>query len=256
MNNILLTTFSLTLLFFSTIWPMALYKKDLSIVDSFWGLSFLTIAIYHVNLIELGLNYHQLCLFLVIITWSVRLSFYLMLRNSKSGEDKRYTVWKEKTGKSFWWKSLFVIFLSQALLAWIISLSFQWVFYFNTNPSPTWTSVSLFISIFGILYESIADYQLSKFKKDENNKGKTLTTGLWEYSRHPNYFGEIITWWGIFSFTIPTQGGWYTILSPILITILILKVSGVPILEKNMTKKLDSENTKNIPIIIPKIKLF
>ncbi|MGQ9921210.1 MAG: DUF1295 domain-containing protein, partial [Desulfobacca sp.] len=154
------------------------------------------------------------------------------------GEDRRYQAWRAKRGESFWWVSFFNIFLLQALLLWLISLSIQMG---QAAPMPAyltgWDLVGSLVWTVGFIFEAVADWQLVHFKANPANRGKVMNRGLWRYSRHPNYFGEAIMWWGIFLITAATPYGWWTIISPVVITFLLLKVSGVVLLEKDIGER-------------------
>ncbi|MBD3308242.1 DUF1295 domain-containing protein, partial [candidate division KSB3 bacterium] len=151
------------------------------------------------------------------------------------GEDKRYQAWRANHGDRFWIVSLWKIFGLQAVLLWIISLASQ-VGQLASRPERfTWLAwLGIAVWLFGFVFEAIGHWQLMRFKRNPHNAGKILDCGLWAYTRHPNYFGEMVVWWGLFLITLETPNSWWTVISPLLITGLLLKVSGVTLLEKTM----------------------
>ena len=173
----------------------------------------------------------------VLALWAVRLSLHLHRRNHGRPEDRRYQAWRKQYGQKFWWVSLFTVFLLQGALLWVISLvaqAGQWA------PKPDrfiWLDgLGLLLWAVGFFFEAVGDYQLAVFKKNPANKGKAMAQGLWRYTRHPNYFGECLMWWGIFLVTLATPGGFWSIVSPVTITYLLLKVSGVTLLERTIVE--------------------
>ena len=215
-------------------WLYSLYRKDVSIVDSLWSLMFLAAAItYAINLNNL--TERNIILLLMISLWSVRLSIFLTVRNSGKEEDRRYQEIRANNQPNFSLKSLYLIFGLQAVLAWIISLPL--LFAFSSDAAiGVIEVVAIALWLIGFLFESVADQQLYRFKSDSYNNGKVLNTGLWAYSRHPNYFGEFLIWWAYFLFAL-SSGAWWTVLSPLLMTILLLKVSGVSLMEKDISDR-------------------
>lgn len=225
------------LLFMYSVWLLSLVKKNASLVDVFWGLGFILIAWLTFSKAD-GYPARQLLLVLLTSIWGFRLSLHILLRNRGKGEDRRYQAWRDKHGESFGWVSLFTIFGTQALLLWVVSLVVQ---FGQLSPVPgrltLWDGLGVLVWGVGFGFEGVADWQLTRFKADPNNKGKVMDQGLWKYSRHPNYFGETLIWWGMFLITFSTPYGYWAIISPITITFLLLKVSGVTLLEKDITER-------------------
>ncbi len=215
-------------------WLYSLYHDDVSIVDSLWSLMFLAGAVsYSFSMANLSAA-NVLLLFLVTV-WSLRLSVFLTLRNWGRPEDRRYRKIRQNNEPYFRYKSLYIVFGLQALLAWIISAPLLTAL---TTEFPINTLVVLATLLWttGFLIESIADSQLYRFLANEENSGKVLNTGLWRYSRHPNYFGEFLIWWAFYLFAV-ASGAWWTIFSPLLMTLLLLKVSGVTLMEKDINER-------------------
>lgn len=220
----------------SIVWLISLVMRDVSIADIYWGFGFVVLA----WLYALGLPGHTTRAVIVVILvtlWGTRLSLYLLRRKWGAGEDYRYQGMRRKHGGRFAWVSLFSVFWLQAVILWLVSLS---VFEAVRQPEPAGlTALDIVgISVFavGLFFESVGDWQLARFKADPTNRGKVLNRGLWRYTRHPNYFGDAMVWWGVFLMAASNPGSWWTILSPILMTTLLVRVSGVALLEKDLTK--------------------
>ncbi|GAB5555588.1 MAG: DUF1295 domain-containing protein [Saprospiraceae bacterium] len=250
MFNIYLDSALLVLAFMHIVMLIAFFKKDNGIVDVFWGLGFTVVAIF-VHLYYPH-PYSWLTMLLVAI-WGFRLAIHIGVRNAwKKEEDWRYANWRKDWGKWFYLRSYLQVFLLQGFFMWIILLpvlqrpgvqSLQWFQY-----------IGIVLWLFGLLWESIGDWQLFKFKKDPENKGKILTKGLWALSRHPNYFGEAVLWWGIALFVLP-WGIWYlSLLGALTITYLLTRVSGVPFLEwKYRDNPAYLEYIRTTPAFVPKL---
>ncbi len=213
------------------LWATAI--KDNSIVDIGWGMGFVVVGGVGLAL-QGALSSYHLVLFGMIAIWAVRLSSYIFTRHSNTGEDYRYAQWRKEWGKYVVPRAFLQIFMLQGVFMYIIALPII----VAMASAVTLSSVSylgIAIWLIGFLFEAIGDYQKSKFKANPANNGKIMQSGLWRYTRHPNYFGEALLWWGIFVFVVPA-GYWYiSIISPIVLTFLLTKVSGVAMLEKKYT---------------------
>ena len=214
-------------------WVVSVIKKNVTLVDSMWSLFFLLSAGVYAYFTPESPRTNMM---LVIVTlWALRLSIYLSWRNWHPHEDNRYALIRKNNEPNFWLKSLYIIFGFQAVLAWVISLPL--LASIHSSSSINWLDyVGLTLWIFGFLFTAIADIQLSIFKSNPANKGKVLESGLWCYSRHPNYFGECCVWWAYFIIAV-AAGGYWSVISPVLMTLLLLKVSGVALLESTITKR-------------------
>jgi steroid 5-alpha reductase family enzyme len=216
-------------------WLLSLKLNDASIVDVFWGYGFVLIATVSYRLGDGFVTRNQLLTALVVV-WGLRLTIYLGWRNLGKGEDFRYQAMRRRYGDRFPFVSLYLVFGLQGVLMWIVSLPLQAA---QTASQPDhltlldWLGVLLWIIGFG--FEAIGDWQLARFKADPANKGKVMDRGLWAYTRHPNYFGDAVLWWGYFLIAAAT-GAWWTVIGPILMTLLLMKVSGVALLEKTLVK--------------------
>ena len=214
-------------------WVYSLYRRNVNIVDSLWSLMFLAAALCYA-ILSGNFSGANLLLLELVTLWALRLSIFLAVRNHGEPEDRRYQEIRANNEPHFGLKSVYIIFGLQAVLAWIIAMPLLLV---STVESETgWLEiVAATIWLIGFVFETTADKQLHRFKSDPGNKGKVLDTGLWAYSRHPNYFGEFLIWWSYFLFAL-SAGGWWTVFSPLLMTVLLLKVSGVSLMEKDITK--------------------
>lgn len=219
------------------LWLLSIYLKNVSIVDIFWGLGFVIVnAIYFIGLKEVFTR-HVLMLILVSL-WGLRLTVYLAYRNVGKEEDFRYQEFRRQYGvHRYWWMSFFQVFLLQGVLMLLVSLPL-WGTMVETksNALMILDYLAMVLWTMGFLFEVGGDYQLAKFKNNPNNKGKVLDKGLWKYTRHPNYFGDTMVWWSYALFSI-AAGAYWTIIGSLIMTVLILKVSGVTLLEKTLKQK-------------------
>ncbi|MDH5368609.1 MAG: DUF1295 domain-containing protein [Gammaproteobacteria bacterium] len=224
-------------LFAALTWLLSLILKDVSIVDSAWSLMFLTSGIYYFFINEVS-DLKTNIFFGLLILWALRLAIHLTWRNWGEPEDRRYQDIRKKYSPNFGLKSLFIIFVFQALLAAIISLPVASVM--NEQSVVGTVGLMEYVAILvwsiGFLYESIADWQLAKFKSEESNVDQVMNTGLWRNTRHPNYFGEFLIWWGFYIYAF-NSGPWWIIVSPLLMSWLLLKFSGVVMLEDTIVKR-------------------
>lgn len=218
-------------------WLVSLATKNVTVVDSLWGLGFVLIA-WLTYFMSDGYWGRKLLIVLLVTSWGLRLSFYLTWRNWGKEEDPRYGGWRRKSGDSFWLVSLFKVFILQALFLWVISLPIQMGLLAPRPDLLTWLEIcGLVVWTVGFIFESLADWQLARFKLDPANKGLVMDQGLWKYSRHPNYFGEFLVWWGFFLIALSTPNNWWTVVSPLIVTAVLLKMTGIPLTEGNLVKK-------------------
>ena len=215
-------------------WILSVARKNVTHVDSLWSLFFVLAA--DTTYLTLDNPSTRATLILVLVNiWALRLFAHLTLRNWGAPEDERYVEMRKNNQPYFWLKSIYIIFGLQAVLAWTISASLYGAIISNMPLNIIdYIGVSLFV--FGLFWEGVSDWQLMQFKKEATNKGKVLDTGLWRYTRHPNYFGECCLWWGFYLIAL-AGGAWWAIISPALITILLLKVSGVSLLENTIGER-------------------
>lgn len=235
--SILLINLTTIMILMLGLWLVSLAIKDASIADIFWGLGFIVLA-WMTFFIAKGYPLRSLLLTLLVTFWGLRLALHIGWRNLGKGEDPRYRTWRRQYGKSFWWVSLLKIFLLQSIILWIISLTVQ-MGQISAQPASftRFDYLGVFFWCIGFFFEAVADWQLARFKSNPDNQGQVMDKGLWALSRHPNYFGEILVWWGLFIISLSTFAHLWTVISPLVITYLLLKVSGVPLLESGLKKR-------------------
>lgn len=238
------------------VWLLSVRKQDVSIVDSLWSILFVAAASYYLWVLDEPSLRAQIIYALVLI-WAIRLSAYITLRHLGHAEDHRYQQIRANNQPGFAFKSLYLIFMFQAGLAWIISLP---LFYAMSSSSALSVIDYLGIGLWlcGMLFEATADQQLYRFKKQPENKGRLLTRGLWAYSRHPNYFGEFLIWWGFYLLALSATdapAAVIAVISPLIMSLLLLRVSGVTLLERSMRLKPGYEDyMRNTSAFIPWFK--
>jgi steroid 5-alpha reductase family enzyme len=215
-------------------WVVSLWRRDVSIVDGMWPV-FIGGAgmLYAYAAPRLDITAHA-ALFLLLF-WAARLCLHITVRNHGQPEDRRYQKIRANNQPHFEFKSLYIVFGFQALLAWIVALPFM-ALTRAPGEAGALQIAGLLVAAFGVLFEAVADWQLERFKKLPDSRGRVLDTGLWRYSRHPNYFGECCVWWG-FGLVALGGGAWWALASPLLMTVLLLKVSGVSLLEKDIGER-------------------
>lgn len=232
--SIYFSTLALLLLAGAVGWVYSTVRQNVTIVDSLWALFFLLAALNVVLLTTQPGPRSALILILVSI-WAIRLSGYLTLRNWGKPEDHRYQEIRRRNEPGFTFKSLYLVFGLQAVLAWIIAAPLA-ASIAGQAPLNMLDIAGISLWAIGFLFETIGDWQLSRFKANPNNKGKVMHSGLWRYTRHPNYFGEACLWWGFWLIAV-AAGAWWTVFAPLLMSVLLLKVSGVALLEKDIGER-------------------
>jgi steroid 5-alpha reductase family enzyme len=212
-------------------WIFSLIRDDVSIVDSLWSIMFLVLlAAYLVFTEQVGPR--KWLLLALVSVWAVRLSAYISLRNHGKPEDHRYQAIRKNNEPNFGLKSLYIVFGLQAALAGIIAIPLLTaVSGMQTLGVLDMLGVLLWIT--GMFFEVVGDAQLARFRAEPSSDGAVLDHGLWRYTRHPNYFGEFTLWWGYYCFAV-AAGGWWTIFAPLLMSVLLLRVSGVTLLESDI----------------------
>jgi len=215
-------------------WLLSLRLSNVSIVDSMWSLFFLLIAA-SLAWVHETLGARSILILILVAIWALRLSGYITWRNWGDEEDSRYQEIRARNEPNFAFKSLYLIFGFQALLALVISLPL--IVAIQSSAPLGWldyAGISLWMG--GMIFEAGGDWQLARFKANPDNRGKVLDSGLWSLTRHPNYFGDFCVWWGFFLIAL-SAGGWWTFISPLVMSFMLLKVSGVALLEKDIGKR-------------------
>jgi len=235
------------------LWLVSLAVRDSSIVDIAWGPLILLIGVtYYLSIAEPGLRAH-LMLTLVAL-WAVRLAVHIGARNLGHGEDFRYAAWRAQHPETWWIRSYFKVFLLQGVIAWMVAMPIYYAVTTGTAREVGWWDYAgIAVFVFGFLFEAIGDEQLRRFKANPANTGRVMDTGLWRYTRHPNYFGESVLWWGLGLIGV-AAGGWLGLAGPAIITFLLIRVSGVAMLEKTLktTKPGYAEYIARTPAFFPR----
>ena len=246
-----LTDCCVVLFLYANLWYfISVYKKRNDIADIAWGIAYIVVCLFIFFKYETGFYFKLL--FLLISLWGVRLSLHIFIRNKDKKEDFRYNAWRQDWGKWFYIRSYFQVYILQASIALVIMLPILYSVDVKAEFSIT-SCFGILIWISGFSIQSLADYQLLKFVKTEKKKkGEFLQSGLWKYSRHPNYFGEIVMWWAICLILLPVSTHWIIFISPITITLLLIFVSGIPMLEKRYQgNEKFQEYKKRTSVLIP-----
>ncbi len=218
-------------------WVVSLAIRNASIVDIVWGIGFVLVA-WTTFLLADGSRTRKLTLAVLVTVWGLRLAVHLAWRNIGKGEDFRYRAMRKKHDHRFPLKSLYTVFLTQALLMWVVSLPVQLAM---VPALPRHLGVlaiaGLALWVVGLFFETVGDLQLARFKADPATSGTVMDKGLWRYTRHPNYFGDFAVWWGIFLVAAETGTGRFGVIGPIVMSVLLMKVSGVGMLERTIGKR-------------------
>jgi steroid 5-alpha reductase family enzyme len=218
-------------------WLVSLPLRNVSIVDIVWGAGFVVVA-WVSFVVGDGVESRRMLLAWMVTLWGGRLAIYLFIRNHGKGEDPRYVAMRKRRGDAFAVQSLWLVFGLQGLIMWVVSLPVQ-VGAVADQPASLGPVeiVGVLVWTVGVFFESVGDFQLSRFKADPANQGQVMDRGLWRYTRHPNYFGDFCVWWGIWIVSAATGVGIYTIVGPIVMTFFLLRVSGVAMLERSIGKR-------------------
>lgn len=237
MVTLILTEATVIFIYMTIFFVLALLLHRNDIADIIWGTIFILACV--VALIFTGhLTERALLSTVLVMIWGVRLSGSIYLRNRGKSEDFRYKKWREEWGKHVLIRSYLQVFLLQGALALVIVSPALNSIWHGAIPIGPLDIVACFVWALGFFFESVGDWQKGRFKKNPESHGHIMKSGLWRYTRHPNYFGEVVQWWGIYLLAVSVPGGWITIIGPLTITLLIIKVSGIPMLE---AKYLDNQ---------------
>jgi len=232
----LATTFACGIAAMLILWLVSLVRRDVSIVDIWWGPGFALLGAVAFALGPAG-SPRRALLFGLVTIWSARLAGYLAWRNHGQREDPRYARMRRHHGVRFPFVSLATVFGLQAVLQWFVSLPLQLAQLVpGTRPLGAFDALGVALFATGLFFETVGDAQLARFKADAANRGRVMDRGLWRYTRHPNYFGDCLVWWGLFAIAAATPAGPWTIASPLLMTFLLLRVSGVALLERSLVR--------------------
>lgn len=241
--NIYLISIFVLWVYFTLVFIIAQIKKSNSIVDIAWGLGFVIVALISFFL-NPNISVGALVITIFVFLWGIRLSYHLFKRNWNKPEDYRYVEMRNNWGnKNLLLQFYIKIYMVQLVLLFIIAQPILSVNLIQSHEIGILGYIGIIIWLIGYSFEVIGDFQLREFIKNKENQGKLIRSGLWKYTRHPNYFGEATMWWGIYLIAVGSSNIW-AIISPITITYLLLFVSGVPLLEKKMESNPDFSDYK------------
>lgn len=252
MVTVFLVAGGILAVFMTCVFLIGLAKQDNSIVDVAWGIGFILITLYAFFSTGTYLA-RQILVTTLVVVWGVRISVHIFIRNWGKEEDHRYQAFRMSWRPYFVLKSFFYIFMLQGFLIWVIDYP---VIFTNAStampPLGVLDVVGMVIWLIGFAFEAIGDYQLKKFIDNPANTGKICKVGLWRYTRHPNYFGEVTMWWGIFLIVLSVPWGWTGVISPLTVTYLLMFVSGVPMAERIFEKNEEyAQYKKETSALIP-----
>ena len=257
-NHHLIIGFGAVIAFMSVLWIVSLLVKDASIVDIFWGPAFIVLG--SSLLVSMDQVYSERSLFILFLVslWAIRLASHIGFRNIGHGEDFRYVEWRKESGNNYWWHSFIRVFLLQGSLCTLVGVS---IYFGYLNEKPLSFIENMFAStifFIGLAWESISDLQLKAFRKDPKNKGKICKSGLWKYSRHPNYFGDLVVWISIFTFSISSENILFiagSFLSPLIMGSIFYYITGPMMDQAMMQSRPDYKKyMENSNSLIPKFK--
>ncbi len=245
-------TLGLCMLVYMSLWfVVSLVKKRNDVADVAWGLGFVLIS-WASFFLSLQTSVRGLVVNILVSVWGTRLAWHIFKRNRNKPEDYRYLAWRQTWGKWFYIRSYVQVYFLQGMLLFLIALP---VLVINQNHGQSLRIlefVGVGVWLVGFCFEVVGDAQLARFIKNPTNKGKLMQSGLWAYTRHPNYFGEVTQWWGIWVLAWAVPNGYVSIVGPLTITFLILKVSGIPLLEKKMAAKPEfAEYRRRVSVFFP-----
>jgi steroid 5-alpha reductase family enzyme len=231
---VLVATLVVALAAMVALWGLSLRMRDASIADPWWGPGFVLIGTAAWMMAPTTTPRAVLVMALVKL-WAFRLALYLLWRRLGHGEDARYAAMRRHWGERFWLVSLGTVFVLQGVLMWIVSWPVQAAVLAPRTPLGPSDAAGVVLWTVGMFFETVGDWQLARFKADPANAGRVMDQGLWRLTRHPNYFGDFCVWWGIFLVAC-AAGGWWTLPGPVVMSVLLMRVSGVPLLEKSLRR--------------------
>lgn len=245
MTKIMLISAIVVFVYVNAIHLFALFKKNNGIMDVAWGPGFILVSWISLIFCD-GLDARKFLLATVITVWGIRLCVHIHIRNAGKGEDFRYLNWRNTWGRWFYLRSYFQIFMLQGFFMFIVALPIILVNSGRGAPLGMLDWIGLAIWLTGFLFEAVGDFQLLRFIRNRANKGRVMRYGVWKYTRHPNYFGEATLWWGCFMIALNVPGGFWALISPLVINWLLLYVSGIPMLEEKYKNNPEYQDYKKV----------
>ena len=226
------------LVFVVVVWLLSVLLKRSDIIDVAWSVFFLLSGSVYAfsSHADGGWSARSVWVMILLWAWGVRLAVYLGWRTAHKSEDFRYRKWREENGSQWWWRSLYAVYLLQAGIAWGLSTPFLLALAESGTPLHFLDGLAVVVWLVGFAFETGGDWQLMRFKANPANKGLVLPSGFWRYTRHPNYFGDAMQWWGFYLFAL-ANGGWWTVYAPAIMTFFLVRVSGVALLEEHLQRK-------------------
>jgi steroid 5-alpha reductase family enzyme len=245
-------TLGIVLFVYMTLWfVVSLLKKRNDVADVAWGLGFVLMT-WTSFFISGDSGVRGILVGVLVSIWGLRLAWHIHTRNKGKTEDYRYLAWRKEWGKYFYIRSYFQVYILQGVFLFLIVLPVLFINKSTGTMLGILDVLGLIVWLLGFYFEAVGDAQLAQFIKNPENKGKLMQNGLWAYTRHPNYFGEVTQWWGLWLIALSSPGGVWSIIGPLTITFLILKVSGIPMLEKKMEENPDfAEYKRRTSVFIP-----
>lgn len=238
MTTVLLWTFVAACVYVTMAWIVSLVAGRISVIDAFWGPGFVVIAGTSWLLRTKIASTDDYVLIGLVTLWATRLAVHLGIRIAgESHEDRRYASIRSKYEPHFWIKSLAIVFLLQGVIMWLVALPVTFGLSIDVAPSMAMLSAGVAVWAIGVFFEAVGDYQLAAFRRDTANQGKVLSTGLWGLTRHPNYFGDFAVWWGLWLVSAASGAPLWTAISPAVMSLFLLKVSGVTLLERDIQER-------------------
>lgn len=236
LSTLLIVSALAALAYVTAVWLLSFAIRNAGVIDIFWGLAFVLLTWLYFAVGD-GWEGRSILISVLVTIWGLRLSLHIARRNWGQPEDRRYQRMRERAGASFWWRSYVTVFLLQGALLWTISMPLLAA---QNASAPDgfriWDFLALIVWEIGFFFEAVGDWQLSRFRSDPANAGEVMNRGLWRYTRHPNYFGDATVWWAFFITAAHTTNGWITIFSPVIMTFLLMRVSGVTMLERDLKR--------------------
>jgi len=232
---LLVYNFAAVLAMMLVLWGFSIALGDVSFIDSFWAFGFVLVACVTQRLFPFG-GMHQYVLNILVIVWGMRLGLYLLWRWRREGADGRYVAMRNKAKGNPHVMTLKNVFLLQAVLLWLVSTSIQLGAYGAVGPLGPLALTGTVLCVLGIVFETLGDWQLMRFKSNAANKGQVLDTGLWRYTRHPNYFGDLCFWWGAYLIACEAPYGWMSLPGPLMMSFLLIRWSGAALLERRVQR--------------------
>lgn len=234
-TTVLLVTIAAVLLHTTIAWLISVASKRADVIDPFWGPGFIVVIMAAAWVGDGAPDQARVVLVAMVSIWGLRLGLHLLTRWMKEEhEDRRYAAMRQAGSELWWLRSLVTVFWLQAVILWIVATPLIYAVTSNAPVFRAGTVVGIMVYCCGLFFEAVGDHQLTAFRKRADSRGEVLNTGLWKYTRHPNYFGDFAVWWGFFAICVSCGAPLWTVISPLIMSVLLMKFSGVGMLEKDI----------------------